>query len=81
MAHLATRSGYQDLVARLNRFPQGAPPSRLLDRILSLLVSEREAGLVALLPIAPFTANKAAQRWKMTEAEACLLYTSPSPRD
>ena len=73
MAHLATRSGYQDLVARLNRFPQGAPPSRLLDRILSLLVSEKEAGLVALLPIAPFTAKVAARRWKMTEAEALAV--------
>ena len=73
MAHMATRSGYQDLVARLNRFPQGAPPSRLLDRILSLLVSEKEAGLVALLPIAPFTAKVAARRWKMTEAEALAV--------
>ena len=70
MAHLATRSGYQDLVARLNRFPQGAPPSRLLDGILSLLVSEREAGLVSLLPIAPFTAMVAARRWKTTEIQA-----------
>ena len=73
MAHLATHSGYQDLVARLNRFPQGAPPSRLLDRILSLLVSEKEAGLVALLPIAPFTAKVAARRWKTNEVEALAV--------
>ena len=73
MAHLATHSGYQDLVARLNRFPQGAPPSRLLDRILSLLVSEREAGLVSLLPIAPFTAKVAARRWKTNEVEALAV--------
>ena len=35
---------------RLNRFPQGAPPSELLYRILELLFSEREAELVAQLP-------------------------------
>lgn len=56
---------YTGLVDRLNRFPQGAPPSELLYRILAMLFSEREAGLVALLPVKPFSAKKAAAAWKM----------------
>jgi ferredoxin len=65
MAHHTLRSGYESLVDRLNRFPQGAPPSDTLYAILQLLFSEKEAGLVALLPIRPFTAHHAAARWKM----------------
>lgn len=70
MAHHTVRSGYRSLVERLNRFPQGAPPSELLHKILGLLFSEQEAALVALLPIKPFTAADAAAAWKMPEAEA-----------
>lgn len=70
MAHRTLKSGYMELVDRLNRFPQGAPPSELLNQILAMLFSEREAELVALLPIKPFTAKKAAQIWKMEPAEA-----------
>jgi ferredoxin len=70
MAHLTVRSGYESLTDRLNRFPQGAPPSELLHAILKLLFTEREAGLVALLPIKPFKASAAARIWKMPEAEA-----------
>ena len=70
MAHRTVKSGYAQLVDRLNRAPQGAPPSRTLFRILSLLMGEREAGLLALLPIKPFTARKAARIWKLSEAEA-----------
>lgn len=55
---------------RINRFPQGAPPSELLFSILKMLFTEREAGLVALLPIRPFTAGKAARIWKTGENEA-----------
>ncbi len=68
--HLAARSGYPALVERLNRFPQGAPSSDLLFAILKMLMSEKEASLVALVPIKPFTAAKAARRWRMSEAEA-----------
>ncbi len=64
MAHLAARSGYDRLVKRLNKCPQGAPPSKLLFEILSLLMSEKEASLVALVPIKPFTAKTAARAWK-----------------
>jgi ferredoxin len=70
MAHLAARSGYEKLAGRLNKYPQGAPPSELLYRILGLLMSEKEAALVALVPIKPFTAKTAARAWKMSPAEA-----------
>ena len=70
MAHHTVRSGYDDLVTRLNRFPQGAPPAEALFQILKMLFSEKEAGLVALLPIKPFTAAQAARVWKTSEAEA-----------
>jgi len=65
MAHRTVKSGYRELVERLNRFPQGAPPSELLYRILEMLFSEREAKLVSELPIKPFTAAQAARVWKM----------------
>ena len=70
MAHATARSAYRDLVDRLNRFPQGAPPSDLLYRILRILFTEREAGLVARLPIRPFDAGTAARAWGMTPDEA-----------
>lgn len=65
MGHHAGQSAYIGLMNRINRFPQGAPPSDLLYQILSMLLSEKEAALVALLPIKPFTAQKAAKTWKM----------------
>jgi ferredoxin len=69
MSHVTLRSGYTELVERLNRFPQGAPPSETLYKILKVLFSEREAQLVAYLPIKPFTAEKACQVWKMDLTE------------
>jgi ferredoxin len=70
MAHHTVRSGYRELAERLNRFPQGAPPTELLFSILRMLFSEREAGLVAELPIKPFTAATAARTWKLPPGEA-----------
>jgi ferredoxin len=70
VAHATTRGAYAALAERLNRFPQGAPPSDLLYRILAILVSEREAGLVARLPIRPFDAPKAARIWGTSVPEA-----------
>ena len=69
MSHTTLKSGYTELVDRLNRFPQGAPPSDTLYKILQILFSEREAQLVALLPIKPFTAEKASQVWKLSLPE------------
>jgi ferredoxin len=70
MAHHTVKDGYHHLADRLNRFPQGAPPTRLLFEILTLLFSEREAQLVSQLPVRPFTAKKAAQLWQLSEVEA-----------
>jgi len=70
LAHLTPKSAYKNLSDRLNRFPQGAPPSKLLFQILQMLFSEREAGLVAQLPIKPFTAEKADQSWKLGITES-----------
>jgi ferredoxin len=64
VAHTTLRTSYSDLTDRLNRYPQGAPPSDRLFEILSMLFSEEEAGLVSLMPIKPFTAKKAARIWK-----------------
>jgi len=65
MAHNTIKSSYSQLVDRLNYFPQGAPPSELLNKILKILFSEKEAQLVSLLPIKPFTVEKAGSIWKM----------------
>jgi ferredoxin len=69
MSHTTLKSGYAELVDRLNRFPQGATPSDTLYRILEILFSEREAEVVAQLPIKPFTAGKAAEILKQDPAE------------
>ncbi|HOS98134.1 MAG TPA: 4Fe-4S binding protein [Deltaproteobacteria bacterium] len=70
MGHHIHAHAYDRLSQRLNRFPQGAPPTELLFRILSMLFSEREADLVARLPIKPFTEEQAARAWSMDPAEA-----------
>jgi hypothetical protein len=70
LAHLTSKSAYVQLSDRLNRFPQGAPPTNLLFKILALLFSEREAALVSQLPVKPFTAKTAAAIWQIDEAEA-----------
>ena len=74
MGHITSRNHYENLVARLNRFPQGAPPSETLYKLLSILFSEEEAQFVSLLPIQAFTADTAAKRTGKTteECEAIL---------
>jgi hypothetical protein len=61
MSHATLRNSYQSLTDRLNLFPQGAPPSKLLFRILEVLFTRDEAALVALLPIKPFNIAAAAK--------------------
>jgi ferredoxin len=75
MAHHNTikHNNFKQLADRYNRFPQGAPASDLLFEILKILFSEREAGLVSLLPIKPFNARKAAGIWKMSESDARII--------
>jgi formate hydrogenlyase subunit 6/NADH:ubiquinone oxidoreductase subunit I len=68
MAHHTLKESHRRLAERLNRFPQGAPPTDLLFQILRVLFTEEEAGLVALLPIRPFTAAHAARIWQRPEA-------------
>jgi ferredoxin len=65
MAHHTLKSSYQELADRLNRFPQGAPPSELLFKILKILFNEKEAHLVAQVPIKPFNAKTISRIWKM----------------
>ena len=80
MAHNTLKSRYSRLVERLNRFPQGAPPSHLLDKILQILMSEKEAHLISVLPIKPFTAEKASDIWKVNQAEAQKILDELSNR-
>ena len=68
MSHITGKSAYRSLEERINRFPQGAPSSETLYKILAMLVSEKDAGLVAMLPIKPFTIKTASKIWKMDEA-------------
>ena len=65
MAHQTVKSSYARLVERLNRYPQGAPPAKVLYQILAMLFSQKEAELVAQLPLRPFNAERAARVWKM----------------
>jgi ferredoxin len=67
MAHTASQSAYQRLTERLNRFPQGAPPSKLLTRILMVLFDEKDAERVSVLPIRPFSATRAARIWGLSQ--------------
>ncbi len=69
MGHHHLKSGYDRLTERINKFPQGAPPSELFVRILGVLMTEKEANLISKLPIRPFYAEKAAKAWRKTEIE------------
>ncbi len=69
MSHISNREAYKRLEERINRFPQGAPPSKTLYKILSMLFTEKEAELVAMLPIKPFTVKTASHIWKMDEVQ------------
>lgn len=70
MAHRTARASYEQLTRRINKFPVGAPPTELFYDILAMLFTEREARLVAQLPIAPFKAADAARAWGTGTAEA-----------
>jgi ferredoxin len=82
MAHHNTikTSGYNSLVQRLNIFPQGAPPTEFLFKILKVLFSEREAKLVSELPIKPFTDKKAAAIWKLSLSDAKIILNDLADR-
>lgn len=82
MAHQNTikYNSYQKLTERINLFPQGAVATDLLYNILKILFSEREAGLVSLLPIKPFNAKKASVIWKIKEMEASKILNDLADR-
>lgn len=80
MSHIVGKQAYKSLEERINRFPQGAPPSETLYKILGLLFSEKEASLVAQLPIKPFTAKTASRVWKMDEASTEKILQELSSR-
>ncbi len=69
MGHITSRSHYDNLIARLNRFPQGAPPSETLYKLLIVLFSEQEAQFVSLLPVQAFTVQTASKRSGKSVAE------------
>ncbi|MBF0227789.1 MAG: 4Fe-4S dicluster domain-containing protein [Desulfobacterales bacterium] len=80
MAHHTIKSAYQRLDERLNRCPQGATSSELLFQILKILINEKEAELISVLPIKPFTSQKAARIWKMDSVEAQKILDELSDR-
>jgi len=82
MAHQNTikYQNYKKLTERYNLFPQGAVASELLFEILKILFSEREAGLVSLLPIKPFNTRKAAEIWKIKESDARTILNDLADR-
>ena len=69
MSHKTAKSAYKNLEERLNQSPQGAPPSKTLYKILSILFSEKEAEIVAQLPIKPFTVEKASRILNMDKVK------------
>ena len=73
MAHHHLKSGFDRLTDRINLFPQGAPPSELLQRILGVLMNEGEAELVSLLPVRPFQAQAAERAWRKDAAETVRI--------
>lgn len=73
MAHITGRTGYKELIDRYNKFPQGAPESESLYKILKVMFTNDEASLVSLLPIKPFSVKDAAKIWKKSEEDAFLI--------
>jgi len=70
MSHIVGKSAFKSLEERINRLPMGAPASETLYKILAVLFSEREAALVAQLPIKPFTVEMASKIWKLDKLES-----------
>lgn len=70
MSHMVGKDAYKSLEERLNRFPQGAPPSETLYKILSMMFTKEEASLVAKLPIKPFNIKTASKLCGVREVKA-----------
>ena len=80
MAHHTVKTAYLKLYERLNKLPQGAPYSETLFKILEMLFSEKEARLVAQMPIRPFGVNEAAAIWRTTVPAAQKILDELSGR-
>ena len=70
MGHITTKDAYKSLEERINWFTQGAPASETFYNILQVLFSEKEARIMAVLPVRPFTIKRAARIWNTTEANS-----------
>lgn len=70
MGHMTAKDAYQNLEQRINWFTQGAPTSETLYQILQVLFTEKEARVMAMLPVRPFTLKRAARIWNTSEARA-----------
>ena len=80
MSHTNLKDGYLKLSERLNRFPQGAPPSELLFRIFQILFTKERRPSFSSLPIRPFTAERASRTWKMKLPEVRAILNDLSSR-
>lgn len=70
MGHMTAKDAYQNLEQRINWFTQGAPASETLYQILQVLFTEKEAKVMAMLPVRPFTIKRAARVWNTSQARA-----------
>lgn len=70
MGHITSKNAYKSLEERINWFTQGAPASETFYKILQVLFSEKEAKVMAMLPVRPFTVKRAARIWNTSEAKA-----------
>ena len=70
MTHHIMKSGYAALIDRINRHPQGAPLSEALYKILSILFTPKDAALLSLLPMKPFSVETVSRVWKMKISSA-----------
>lgn len=75
MSHISNKEAYKSLEERINRFPQGAPPSKTLYKILSMLFTQKEAELVAQLPIRPFDVKTASKIWNLDMVKTETILT------
>lgn len=80
MAHRNLKSGYHQLSERLNQFPQGAPPTEYLFKILSVLMNEKEARVMSKLPIKPFSIKTASRALRMSQADTEKVLTELASR-
>ena len=80
MAHHIGLSAYERFSRRINKFPQGAPPSEPWYKILKILFSEKEAELLSLVPLKPFNLKQAAAIWKKSEVETLSILDALADR-